>query len=326
MGKQWAVIIGAGLAAAMLFVSVEAVSGGPSATVSLGALLFGTLTPLPLFLVGLTMGLLSMAMAAAAALLAVGLVTASVPHLGLFLVLHGLPPLFLVRQALLNRTGPDGAVEWYPAGLLLGWTSAIAAALLLAATAWLMGEPGGLKGLLQEQLQALFAQVLVAPDGKPLSDEQLTQIATGINPFMPAIVVWTPCLFMVINLSLAQTIAVRSGRNNRPWPDVAGLVLPPWVSLAFGAAVLVSFTREPFGFYGGAMAMVFAFAFCLQGLAVIHALARGRTGGIGLVVIAYLLLFIGGVLMMPVLLLIGLLEQWLRLRQRFGLPPDQENE
>ena len=80
-----------------------------------GALILAYIAPLPLFLVGLGMGL----QGAVVAVLVVGVL--SVPLAGplyamIQVLVYGLPIIILSRQALMSRTDGQGVVHWYPAG------------------------------------------------------------------------------------------------------------------------------------------------------------------------------------------------------------------
>jgi hypothetical protein len=69
----------------------------------------------------------------------------------------------------------------------------------------------------------------------------------------------------------------------------------------------------------GALAALAAFVtYLVQGLAVVHGLLRPRAWrGMGLASF-YVALLVLGQIMAPVVALVGLLEPWLRLRERFG--------
>src|SRR3546814_14782802 len=106
----------------------------------MGGMLFAYLSQVPLFLIGLGLGLTP-------AIIAGALPTAVVGGVGnlfsalLFVGSSVAPVLLIVRQALLNRPGPNGVPEWYPAGRLTVWLSALTAAGIVTA-ALVMGELG----------------------------------------------------------------------------------------------------------------------------------------------------------------------------------------
>src|SRR5712671_3068845 len=111
------------------------VAGGLYSSVMLGtpgALILVYMTQLPLFLAGLWLG----AGAAAIAGLTGSLVLLAASDLlgaALFAALNAVPVVLLVRQALLARRRADGALVWYPLGLLTAWLTAFALAGIAAA-------------------------------------------------------------------------------------------------------------------------------------------------------------------------------------------------
>src|SRR5271169_4360576 len=110
-------------------------------TGSPGSLILVYLAQLPLFAAGLWLGVAAAAAAALTAsvvLLAVGGIIAA----ALFAGLYAVPVVVLVRQALLARNGPEGAVEWYPPGLLTAWLTGLGLAALAVAVLLLGGASG----------------------------------------------------------------------------------------------------------------------------------------------------------------------------------------
>ena len=93
--------------------------------------------------------------------------------------------------------------------------------------------------------------------------------------------------------------------------------MPPWFAIAFGLAILAAFVPGTGGLIGRTLALIFAVPFFLQGLAVLHSFA-GRTKSPGMMLaVVYVVLFIFGGLVALVTLL-GLVEDWVRLRRRFA--------
>src|SRR5690606_35212433 len=114
---------------------------------SFGGVLFAYLSPLPLFAVGLSLGARAAAVAGAVAAPVIGASVMfgggdTVTAVGLFLGTTVFPTWLIVRQALLNRQGPDG-FEYYPPGLMLAWLSALAAAGIVAIGLLLAGHAEG---------------------------------------------------------------------------------------------------------------------------------------------------------------------------------------
>src|SRR6516164_5945410 len=108
-------------------------------TGSPGAAILVSLAQLPLFIAGLWLGT---GATAVAGLVASAIVLAAARDLvmaALFATLCAAPVVFLVRQALLARTGVDGALEWYPPGALTAWLTGLALGACGIVLCWLGG-------------------------------------------------------------------------------------------------------------------------------------------------------------------------------------------
>ena len=132
----------AGLISSTLFLALS--SGAP------GMVLLAYFVQLPLLFVGLSLGLAASVIAAAGAILVCSLIAGLVAA-GMFALVQAVPAVVVVRQALLSRR-QDGKVEWYPLGLVLAQLAALAALGIATAFVLLLGEPGGLQGVLAQAL------------------------------------------------------------------------------------------------------------------------------------------------------------------------------
>jgi hypothetical protein len=86
---------------------------------------------LPVLFAGLTLGLTGSGIAALGAIVMIGLMVSMAAALG-YGLLHALPALFTLRQALLRRTD-QGRTEWFPVGLLLTQLTVLAGLGVLVA-------------------------------------------------------------------------------------------------------------------------------------------------------------------------------------------------
>ncbi|MCW5731201.1 MAG: DUF2232 domain-containing protein [Alphaproteobacteria bacterium] len=306
MGRDTAIAVGLGCLAALGMVSLL--------TGSFGAVILAYLAPLPLFLAGLMLGTRQAVLAAAIG--ALGALLLGPWPLVSYLASMALPTLVLTRQALLFRQAPDGSVEWYPPGLLATWLTGLAAAGFLAAVLFTLGSEGGLPGLLRPRIE--YALSGLAPP--PGAEFDKVAFADGLSHVMPPLIAVTWMLVTAANGILAQGLASRFGRNLRPAPRLGALRLPMPLAYALlvasvGWLVLPGYA----GFVAEGLAVILAVPFFLQGLGLIHVLA-GRTGAKGLLLAGfYLLLFLSGILALPVLAL-GLVEQWADLRRKLSGP------
>jgi hypothetical protein len=280
-------------------------------TGSPGAMILVYLAQLPLFAAGLWLGVGAAAMAAltaSAVLLAAGGVIAA----ALFAGLYAAPVVLLVRQALLARNGPEGALEWYPPGLLTAWLTGLGLAAFAAALVAL-GGPHGVEALLRQSLTPVIDAVV---------DESAagrSALADGLARIIPGIVAAS---WMVMTASaglLAQGLLARFGMSWRPTPDLARLTLPIWIPLLFGIAAAAMVVGGAVQFVGISVLIVLAIPFCLAGLAVLHTLARRlRRPQIALVTFYVLAGLFGWPLL--VVAVLGLIDALFGLRRRFAQP------
>jgi hypothetical protein len=282
------------------------------ALASPGAFILAYLAQLPLFLVGLSLGLAPAAIASAAGTLVV-LAASSLTSAVLYVVLTAGAATLVVRQALLNRPDGRGGVEWYPAGLLIAWLALAGLVLLGAAAVYAIGIEGGLHGLVRERLNAVFNALA------PGQEEAVAAAADLVARVLPGVTIVSWIVMLVANAALAQGLLVRVGRTLRPSPALADLWLPRWPSYGLIAAILCALLPGEPGMLGQNAALVLAVPFLFLGLAVCHALAGRTSARLLLLFLLYMVLVLSG---WPVLLVaaIGFIEQWVGLRRRFAGP------
>jgi len=289
--------LGGGLASALLFFS--AARGAPL----LGTLLL-LLTPLPSLLAGLGWGWLPAAAGAIAGALLMGLLAGPPLAAGYFLAL-GLPVTLIPYLAYLSRPQPQhpGTRQWYPPGRLLAAVSLYGGALPAP-----MGD-----------FFRVFSARAPELGMKPLDERQIEALSDFVVSALPGALAayWTAIL--ALNLYLAGRIIRASGRLARDWPDLAALAYPPWLVLLAALAVAASFAPGIMGVAGTSFTGALLFAYLIAGLALMHAIARGR--GPWLLWIVYVGLLIFGPYMGLALTVAGLLEPALKLSRRLGAPP-----
>lgn len=305
--------LGGGAVSALLYVSV--IFAG------VGALILGYLAPLPLFLVGLWLGVAATGIAGAVGAVAVLAATGSILGLLGYVLTAAVPVAFVVRQALLARRTESGDLEWYPPGLLLLGLTGFGIAAFFVAVVLALGEPGGLEGMVRRTLQGMARQLVVPGASSPPPE------AVWLAPALPGVVVVSWLIMTIVNGALAQGLLMRFGRNRRPPMRLAEMELPGWVVLAFaGAVAAAAMLPDGMDFLALNVALVLSLPFGLAGLSVVHAFANRQSAKVALLVGFYLFLFLFG---WPILLLIGLgvIEQWIGLRRRWArVGPDQEDE
>jgi len=314
------VLIGlcAGATSALLFASV--VSG---TTLSLLLASFAQL-PILIAAVGWThlAGLAALLMASAGLTLTLGSTIGFA-----FFISIGLPAWCIGYLALLARTDPTGAIEWYPVGRIVVWTAILSAAVTLASMLRYGLDAGemqsGLRREFEQTLRFLTGGSREAPLALPgvANPDRLLDLLVLIVPPMKAVAVTATSL---INLALAGRVVRTSGRLRRPWPAIAQMTFPSFVPAVLAIAVALTFLPDPIGFAGSIFSASLLFAYAVLGLAVLHAVTAG-VGGRGVMLSGlYLTIVLFG---WPLILMagLGLIETLAALRARVAarraLPP-----
>lgn len=312
MSKGLLIAVGGGLASAVFYLSFR--SGFP------GAMALTYLAPVPVLAAGLSCGFRTAVIAAAVANLAI-LIGVHAPAAGMYAAITAVPALIAVRLSLLSRpAGEQGTPEWYPSGHLVAWFCAYGLGLLALAGVYFLGEQGGLEGASRRMLQAVFSQVMVGhTPAMKLSIDALALYLPGM-----LLLVWL--LVTILNAIFAQNILLRLGHAIRPAPAYSEFQLPVWLSIALAAAILLAFLEGAAGMLGKNAALLLSTPFFLLGLAVIHTLSRRiPSRGTVLAVLYFLLILVGW--LSAVIVILGVVEQWISLRQRYAPPGgNQENE
>jgi hypothetical protein len=302
---------GSGLVSAALFASAATAT-------SLAGILF-YLAPLPLCLAGLGWGGMAVLLSALTGTVVVAASLGATTAAG-FAVSIAAPTALLAHLALLSRPAatPNGALEWYPPGRIVGW-AALIAGLLAGILVLTIGYD-------QEAYRETIRQILehstlkeLDRNGTVFTEAAIASLSSVLARALPAAfaVIWlTISLF---NLWIAALIVDASGRALRPWPDLRGFELPNLLVPIFAGALAASFLPGLPGLLATGLAGALLFAYVLQGLAVIHLYSRRLPFRAVLLTAVYLgILLLGWVAI--VVAILGLAEPLLGLRQR-GQPP-----
>jgi hypothetical protein len=304
MWKYWTLSVGAGLASALAF--LFAGSG------TLFGMLLTYFAQLPLFLAALSLGAPASIAASAAAILTVIILAGGVFAGLAYVAVNAIPVFVVTRQALLSQTDQQGVVNWYPAGLLLGWLTGVGAALLTIAAVWLATQPAGLEGTVASFVEAIVEQILPTN-----SQTGRDRVISRVIPILPGTVVVAWLIMAIINASLAQKLLVHFGHNVRPWPEIATLELPQWAPVLAVISVVMWLLPGGFGYYGQNLMLVLLTPFFFVGLAVVHSLCRRmKFGGFVLFLFYFTLMALGWPVI--VVTVAGFVENWYGLRQRLA--------
>lgn len=305
--RFWAAVLGAGALSGALYLMVT--------MGSTGALVLAYIAQLPLFLVGLSMGLTASALAGAVAA-AMTLAAHGIPVMAIFTIAFLLPVLVLVRQSLLSRGNAAGELEWYPPGLMTGWLIGTGIAIAVLSIVFLTmtgGAEAAVRGFVGRVFDA--AKAAMPRGAPPMGREQAIDLMAG---YLPGIALASLLIMTAFNAALAQGLLVRFGMNRRPTPDIAALDLPVAFVVAFAAClVLGAVLPGDLGYLARNIVPLVMVGGTLAGLAVVHAAVRKLDARTWMLVAVYLA---SALLVWPMILLaaVGMAEPFLKLRRRFA--------
>lgn len=310
---------GAGLVSAALFASA-------AVSAALASFLL-YLCPLPLCLAGLGWGRSAVLLAGLTATVVMAAALGPAAAL-VYAVTIAAPIAFLVHLLLLARPAANpqeenAAVEWYPAGRLVGAAALIAGSLAGLMVLLLGPDAESYRGSIDQMLPHILKAL--DPDNSVFTPETTENLKTVLAKALPAAfaILWlTVALF---NLWLAGYIVEASGRALRPWPDLQALELPNMFVAIFAGALVASFLPGVLGLIATGLAGAMLFAYVLQGLAVIHVYSRGVPFRPLLLAVVYLgILFLGWLAILVAIL--GLGEPLFGLRARSTAAGRSDND
>ena len=307
MQRAQLIPLGAGVVAALLHLSVTL--GSP------GAFMLAYFAQAPIVATGLALGFMPAAVAAAIAAVLVALGSPGVGALSLFVLTSALPVLIIVYFAIQNRIrdgeGEDGSVEWYPVGRLLGWLTVLSLVAFVAAYLVFLGAENGVRGATETYLR----NVLGALRNVQADAAAVDQLITTMAAIFPAVAAASWLLMIVVNGVMAQKFLTASGKNLRPIPAYSEIEVPIWPAAVVIFGALVAIFGGNAGFFGINVMLIGTIPFFFIGLAVLHSISAAWPGRLFLLVGAYLFLVL---LVWPaaIIALLGLIEHWVRLRER----------
>ncbi|MBV8474574.1 MAG: DUF2232 domain-containing protein [Hyphomicrobiales bacterium] len=314
--NRFALPIGAGIAAALLFVVT---TKGTAIAMALAYL-----APLPLMIATVGWGLVSGA--AAAAIASICVVIAVDPLSGLMFALTvALPSWALAafstaggirRPWRKNDTPP----EWVSVGAIVAFAAGLSAMIGVGGLTALIVVYGSFeKGLqafadsLAPALQEAAGAGSVLPEGQSVDD-----FALAIVRLSPAAIAASTFLMSCVNLYAAARSTKLSHRLRRPWADLpSAFLLPASVAvLAIVALALAFALPAPADQFAWVIAGPLLAAFVMQGLAVLHALSRGLAMRPWLLTALYICCAMRSTWTLPAIAFIGVVESFATLRAR----------
>lgn len=309
--RFWAIVLGAGALSGGLFLLVT--------FGSLGVLVLVYIAQLPLFLVGLSLGLtasVAAGLAGAVTTIVVGPAATRWLLMALYAAMMLGPVWVIVRQALLSRRNEAGETEWYPPGLLTGWLVGAGIAMVLGAGFALM-LLGGAEQVVRETVGQVFDAIqAMIPQSARFAERD--RVVAEVAGYLPGTSVASLLVMTVVNAALAQGVLVRFEWNRRPTPDIAALDLPVTLVAVFAASVALGVLLPgDLGYIARNVAPVVLVGAVLAGLAVVHSVVRRFDGRSWMLIAVYVATML---IMWPVFMLaaLGLAEPFVKVRRRLA--------
>ncbi len=313
MGQTVVFAIGGGILAGMLFLS--AAFGSP------GALITTYLTPLPLFMVGLSLGATACALAGIVASLAVVVVLGST-EMAIFAAGVAIPMGLLIHRAVTMHADDSGVPQWAPPGSLLMWVIGYAAAGIIAAAVVAGARGNGLELAITAMLttHTVLLADLTGGDGAAMVEQ--------VARFLPAMAASGWVLMTVLNAALAQWIVRRFDLTVRPPIALADIELPAWPVMVLAGLAAAAFLTQGQIAYGALNLLpLVVLAYFFAGLGVVHAVLSGRASKPLLLIVFYTAVIWKGTIAVPLVAALGVIERWAGFRRRLAATgPDLEDE
>ena len=268
-----------------------------------GLVFFSYFALLPLFLLGLGVGLRPFYGASLLATLLVFIGGGSMAA-GEFFLLSVFFPGMLITRILLNRTTSAGNISWYPASLILRDFTLLSLCIALLGFGFYIFLLHGRD--IQTVVQPFFAAM--DPQGH-LGDIQ--PVLIKLIPVLPGLFAFSWCVMVLVNGALAQGLLVRFQHNLRPSPSLRSLTISPSFMIAFGVCLLLSVVGVGYiDAFGKSGSFVLSFPFFFVGLGMVHQwLNRISYPTLWLTLFYLSLCFLFWPIILVVLL--GLLRPWL---------------
>lgn len=304
----------------------ESIAGGHSILLAHLATAFFLFSSVPLFMVGLGTGPLSVLLAAAAGTLGLWLKTDANTTL-YFALINAIPSVVLSWLALWNKKVDDKTTYWYPEGYMLAVLSALPCVLLIVKAYLSRHVDGGLMAETAKLMKDAVVQTLAQAGGlegaAEVPPETLDSVITYIARILPALAGVTWISIVLTAAVFAQASLRQQGWNLRPRLSMVPMVVPQSLLLGVAAAGCIGYLApEPYAYLGVNICILLCIPYFFLGLATTHVFARTRSKGST----AFLILFYLILCVLPwfgiLVTLLGTLDQGLSLQQKMLAPKD----
>ncbi|MDX2222689.1 MAG: DUF2232 domain-containing protein [Rhodospirillaceae bacterium] len=287
---------------------------------SLLGVMFGTLlSPLPLAMAVLGLGPAFLPVAVVSGAVTTTVLTGSFAAAVIYLVVDALPVALLMRFG--RGQGPHQPADGAAVGRAAAWLALAALGLIVAGLALMPLGEGGVEATVRARLGEVIAQAREAGQGRLGLPDRPEAIA-ALASFLPGAAGWNWCLRAIVSAALAQAVLMRMGGALYAAPAYRAAAVPGWFIAAFWAAAATSWLAPgDAGFVALNAAAVMCLPLLLQGLAVVHSgIARFDRAGLWLVAF-YVMALLMAALAFVVLVCLGVVDHFLKLRARMVPPP-----
>ena len=271
------------------------------------------LSPLPLAMTALGLGLTYLPLAIVSGAVTVAVMTGSFGLAAVYLVVDAAPVAILTRIGLAAQaTRP---LEGRVIGLTLIALTFAAVTLMVTGLAAFPAGPDGIEASLREQLVKLLAEVQAA--GGPGRPQVPEAIVTAMARLFPGAAGWNWCFRALLCAGLGQSLLARDGFARWPTPAYRTLAVPGWYIGAFWAAAFAGWlTPGDVGFVAANTAAVLSLPLVLQGLAVVHCAAARAGFGRGVLFAFYTVALVAAGAALALIVILGVMDHFLQLRAR----------
>lgn len=309
MTRAVLVAVAAGVLGAALFVA--------AAQGSLLGMAFGTLlSPLPLAMAVLGLGSAMLPIAVVGGAVAAAVLSGTFAVSFAFLLVDVLPVAVLSRLA--RPGGPPAEGE--AVGRVVAALALAAMGLMVLGLA-VMPMPAGAEGAEAAVTARLSQFIAEAVSAGVLETSAPTEQIEAMASFLPGMSAWHLCLRGLISAALAQSFLMRLGEAASPTPFYRTVAVPSWYIAVFWATATTAWlTTGDVEYVAMNGASVLCLPLLLQGLAVVHSGVARLDHRTFWLVAFYVLAVLLAALAFVVLVTLGVVEHFLKLRARMARP------
>ncbi|MDI9409600.1 MAG: DUF2232 domain-containing protein [Candidatus Pacebacteria bacterium] len=329
-----------GLTSALFIALPMAASGGGGTVIAREILIM--LSTLPIFMAVLGYGQLSGLLAMAVAMMTSYSLTESWV-LAVFTLVITMPALLLASVALVRKVTTERTTRQVPADLSGGIKSAtelsisvswVQGALIIIALV-IMGvmvmtgvfvaigltgtlEPiAFLKEAMQRGIVQMIAPMTMDELAKMVGDAKLVEQSLAMLAKFPSIFIMGWLLMLALNGILAQGLLMKFNAELRPAPQMGQISIPFWYSGLAIVLMILSFAGSNWlGFVASNLLLIVSFGLIFGGLGLLHLLSQKWPYRLSWLLLCYIMIIVSqGLLLIP-LMVLGILEPWVQLRQR----------